>query len=309
MIMKKYISFIAGAFMFLIPMLSGAQALPFTISDADPVILAKGGSGLTETGSVSHAAFTNSAAVPFSESTLDVSAGYMLWQPSTIKSNVISVGAAYNMKGKLGVAAGLYYGMNPEYTVSNQSGVRSGTFKPSDMHLAIGVSYRFLDFMSVGINFGYASSSLSEENSPGTIAGDAFIMAKFSDFKVTAGVSNVLGTIESSNGKEFCIPGSVAVGGGYDKVFAEKHAVEANLDLDYFFSGWLAASLGAGYTFNDLVSVRAGYRYGGKSPLPSYASVGVGAKFMGIRLDLAYLIAGSDSPMKNTLAVGLGYSF
>jgi hypothetical protein len=58
-----------------------------------------------------------------------------------------------------------------------------------------------------------------------------------------------------------------------------------------------------------MVSFRAGYRYGGDSPIPSFASVGAGVKFSGVKLDLAYLIAGGDSPMKNTLAIGLGYSF
>ncbi len=309
MTMKNTLSYLAGALMLLIPSVSGAQALPFTVSDTDPVILAKGGAGLTETGSVSQAAFTNAAAVPFSESTLDVSAGYVMWQPSYVKSNVINVGAAFNMGGKLGLAAGLYYGMNPEYKITNAGGAAAGTFKPSDIHAALGVSYRFLDFLSVGVNLGYASSSLAEEYSYGSFAGDAYVMAKFGGVKVAAGVSNVLGKVKSAGGVEFKLPASAALGAGYEAAFAEKHAVEANLDLDYFFDGWLAASVGAGYTFNDLVSVRAGYRYGGDSPIPSYASVGAGAKFMGIKLDLAYLIAGSDSPMSNTLAVSLGYSF
>ncbi len=309
MVMKNTLSFLAGALMLLIPSVAGAQALPYTASDADPAILAKGGAGLTETGSISHAAFTNAAAIPFSESTLDVTAGYMMWQPTSINSNVISVGAAYNMKGKLGIAAGFYYGMNPEYKSTNAGGAVGGTFKPSDMHAAVGVSYRFIDALSLGVNFGYASSSLAEGKSYGSIAADIFLMSKFSDFKVTAGVSNLLGSVQSAGGAKFKLPASAALGVGYDKTFAEKHAIGANLDLDYFFIGGVAASVGAGYTFNDFVSVRAGYRYGGESLIPSFASVGAGVKFAGVKLDLAYLIAGADSPMKNTLAVGLGYSF
>ncbi len=307
--MKNTLSYIAGALMLLIPSVAGAQALPYTASDADPVILAKGGAGLAETGSVSHAAFTNAAAIPFSDSSLDVTAGYMMWQPSSVKSNVISVGAAYNLNDKLGLAAGLYYGMNPEFTTANAGGLAGGTFKPTDLHAAVGVSYRFLDFMSVGVNLGYAASSLMEDVTYATVAADAFLMAKFSDFKVVAGVTNMLGSIESAGGTKFNLPSSLAVGAGYEKKFAEKHAVDANVDFDYFFAGSFAAALGAGYTFNDLVSVRAGYRYGGESPIPSYASVGLGVKFVGVKLDFAYLVGASDSPMRNTLAVGLGYSF
>ena len=56
-----------------------------------------------------------------------------------------------------------------------------------------------------------------------------------------------------------------------------------------------------------MVFVRAGYRYGGKSVIPSYASVGAGVRFAGVKVDLAYVV--SSSPMANTLGVSLGYSF
>ncbi len=306
MIMKKTLSYIAGALMFLVPSVAFAQALPYTAADADPVILAKGGAGLTETGSVSHAAFTNAAVIPFSESTLDASAGYMMWQPGSVNSNVISAGAAFNLAGKLGVAAGLYYGMNPEYGITGTGGTPNGTFQPTDIHAAVGVAYRFLGFMSFGVNVGYATSTLAEGKSYGAVEADAFVMAKLAGLKVTAGVSNMLGSVKSAIGAKYSLPASAALGAGYGLSLG-KSAVEANVDLDYFFSGGVAASLGAAYTFNDLVSVRAGYRYGGDSPVPSYASVGAGAKFMGIKLDAAYLIG--SGPMANTLALSLGFCF
>ncbi len=77
---------------------------------------------------------------------------------------------------------------------------------------------------------------------------------------------------------------------------------------------------GAGYTYNKHVSVRAGYHYGSESKkddgsvvscvIPSYASVGIGGAIAGFRLDVSYLIpTGSNSPLKNTFALALGYSF
>ncbi len=288
-------------------MSAGAQALPYTIVDANPVTLAKGGARLTETTSISHSAFSNAAAVPFSEDTLDVSAGYMMWQPSS--SNVINVAAAYNMKNKLGIAAGLYYGMNPEYGITDANGAAGGTFKPSDMHAAVGVSYRFIDALAVGVNFGYATSTLAEGHSYGAVAADVFLMAKFSSIKVTAGASNILGSVMSASGEKFSLPSSIALGVGNSSTIGEKHLIEANLDMDYFLTGGFSAAVGASYTFNDMVTARLGGRVGGKSPIPSYSSVGLGCKFAGVKLDLAYLIAGSESPMKNTLAVSLGYRF
>jgi opacity protein-like surface antigen len=109
------------------------------------------------------------------------------------------------------------------------------------------------------------------------------------------------------SGAKFALPASAAVGVGYEASFAEKHAVEALLDADYYFGGSFAAAAGAAYTYNDMVTVRAGYRYGGQSPVPSFASVGVGVKFIGLKLDLAYLIG--SAPAANTLALSLGYTF
>ena len=57
----------------------------------------------------------------------------------------------------------------------------------------------------------------------------------------------------------------------------------------------------------DIVSVRAGYNVGAKHVMPSFASVGAGVHFAGIKIDAAYLIGAS--PIANTLAVSLGYSF
>ena len=56
-----------------------------------------------------------------------------------------------------------------------------------------------------------------------------------------------------------------------------------------------------------MISVRAGYRYGAEHVIPSFASVGVGAKFAGIKIDAAYLFA--NEVIGNTTAVSLGYCF
>ena len=132
-------------------------------------------------------------------------------------------------------------------------------------------------------------------------------MAKIKGLKAAVGISNIGSSVTSASGAKFSLPTSLTVGAGYSAKFADKHAVDAQVDIDYYFDGALATALGAGYTFNDMVSLKAGYRVGGDSVLPSFASVGAGVKFMGLKLDVAYLI-GSEN-MKNTLAVGLGFSF
>lgn len=304
--MKKII-YIAGALMLLFPALAGAQALPYTAAETDAVSLGKAGANLTETNSVANAAFYNAAAIPFSEDKFNASVGYTMWQPSAVNTSMINVGAAYNMNGKFGVALGMMYGMNPAYDVVTSAGAPKGQFKPSDMHLNLGLAYRFLPILSVGANVGYASSTLAEEYSYGAVTADVFLMTEISGFKATVGVANLGTAVTSADKKKYALPASAALGLGYEMDFAEKHNVNVALDADYYFNGGLAAAIGAEYTFNSLATVRAGYRYGGNTPVPSYASVGAGAKFMGIKLDLAYLIGSGAA--KNTLALSLGYAF
>lgn len=307
--MKNIIKYITLISLFLIPVASQAQALPFVAADMDALSLSKAGANVTETSSVANSAFTNAAAIPFSEAGADIALGYTLWQPGAAKANVLNVAGAYNIKEKFGVAVGFRYGMNPAYSVADPSGASTATFRPSDIQANVGFAWRFLPYLSAGVNVGYASSTIAKGHSYGAVTSDIFVMSGFSDFKVALGVSNLGSKVKSASGAAFSLPASVTLGAGYDNVFAKKHGVNAQLDADYYFAGSFAVALGAAYTYDDLVSVRAGYRYGADSVLPSFASVGVGAKYFGIRLDLTYLIATGDSPLKNTLAVGLGYSF
>ena len=310
--MKKII-YIAGALMLLFPALAGAQALPFTAAETDAASLGKAGANLTETGSIAYSSFSNAAAIPFSDAKMDVAAGYTLWQPSAVGSNMINVGGAYNMNQKFGVAVGFLYGMNPAYDVANSTGGVKGQFKPSDIHANVGVAYRFLPFLSLGANIGYASSSLAKDYSYGALAADVFAMAKFGGVKVAAGVANIGTSVTSASGAKFALPSSAALGVGYETVFAQKHGIDVSLDADYYFDGYFAAALGAEYTYNDFASVRAGFHMGTESVIPAnYASIGAGVKFLGIKLDLAYLIAANtnfSSAMRNTLALSLGYTF
>lgn len=307
--MKNIFTYLSVISLLIMPMTAGAQALPFVATQLDAHSLSMAGADAVQTSSVANSAFTNAAVIPFYEKQADISVDYTLWQPSAAKVNAINVAGAYNLNSKFGVAAGLRYGMYPSYPVAGDSGVGKDTFSPSEIQANVGFAWRFLPYLSVGANVGYASSTVAKGYSYGAVTSDVFVMSKISDFKVALGVSNLGSQVKSASGAAFPLPSSVTLGAGYDKVLAQKHGIDVLLDADYYFTGGFSAALGAGYTFDKMVSVRAGYRYGTDTILPSFASVGVGVNFIGIKLDLAYLIAVSDSPLKNTLSVGVGYSF
>jgi len=54
--------------------------------------------------------------------------------------------------------------------------------------------------------------------------------------------------------------------------------------------------------------LRGGFHYGDAAKaLPTYASLGLGLQYAGVRLDVAFLTASQS--LGNTLLFGLGYSF
>lgn len=300
--MKKTIYILT---LLLVSMTAGAQALPFTAVNYDPVSMAMGGTGLTDTSSPAYAVYGNPAAAVFSGRKLEVAAGYAMWQPSSMKSDVVSAAGTFVLREKIGVSVGMSYGTNPSYDVIDASGLVTGSFTPSDLQVGAGVSWRFLPFLSVGANVGYASSTLAEGASYGAVNADVYAMAKFGGLKAAAGVKGLGTAVKSASGASFNLPMAAAAGVGYELGLGEKSRVDVNLDAEYYMKDGVAVAAGASYTFARLFTVRAGYRYGGNTVLPSFASVGAGFRIFGAGVDLAYLIAGKSSPMANTLSIGL----
>ena len=300
--MKK-LAYIFGAFMFLIPAIAGAQALPFTAVDYDAKSLSKAGADLVQ---------STPAAIPYSDAKLDAAVGYTMWQPSAAGANIINLDAAYKMGDKFGLSLDFMYGMKPKYTITNSGGTASGQFAPSDIHAELGFGWKFLPFLSLGAEVGYATSSVAKDYSYGAVTADVFFMAKFGALKAAAGVSNLGTAVTSKSGAKYSLPSAASVGVGYDMSFAEVHGLGVTFDADYYFAYGFAAALAAEYSYADLAFVRAGFNYGGEAVLPTFASLGAGVKFAGLELNLAYLL-GFSSPFstaaKNTLSIGLGYSF
>lgn len=303
--MRKIILFLTSV---TVSLSLSAQVLPFTVADYSPVTAAMGSASAVQTSSIAYASFSNPAVIPFSESKGDFAVGYSLWQPSSVKTNVIAIAGAYNFNNRIGITAGFTYGMNPKYDEYDAGGALEGTFAPSQTQINLGFSWRLVEYLALGINMGYSGQKLAEDHSNGAFVTNIFAMTQVKGFKAAVGVAN-LGTKVTSSDIKFSLPSSLKLGLGYGNTFAQKHSLEINADLDYYFHKAFSAAAGAGYTFNDLLSVRAGYRYGGKSVVPSYASLGLGLKFFGVTIDCAYLIGEKTSPMKNTLCLSAGYRF
>lgn len=280
---------------------ASGTALQFGSVPRDPAAIGMGGATAFG-GSTAWSALTNVASVPFSGKTFAVAGGYQMWQPSSsLATDNIGLGLAYNLDDKLGIAAAFGYGMGPEYEIFNAMGLSNGKAQTSEMMASLGVSYRFLDILSFGVSAKYLSQDLGGDAITG-ISADAMFTGVFNSIKVAAGVASLGSKVDS-----YSLPTSVVLAGAYDAVLAEKHGVKATAQMNYYLVGGLNLALGAGYTFNDLVSLRAGYNLSSEGLFPSFASLGLGLHFSGVTLDAAYLL-GSE-PMGGTMTFGLGYQF
>lgn len=298
MIMKK--TLLLSLAVALLPVVAAAQtsaALPFLRINRDAATSAMGGveavSGLY-----------NPAAVPFTGS--DVAVSFQMWAPNGAPSTNLNLLSGIKLGKRLALNIMGAYQMGSEYPIIDASGNSKSTFKPSDLLVGGGIGFAFTDYLSAGVNVKYASSTLAAGASYGAIAGDLFVMYAKGGFKASAGVAS-LGTPVKSGDASYPLPASVKAGLGYKAAFG-KSSLDVAADFDYFLVGGVGLAAGTQYAWNDMVFVRAGFHVGGgASPLPSYGSLGLGFKIVGIHLDASYILGGTG--IGNTLCIGLGYAF
>lgn len=116
--------------------------------------------------------------------------------------------------------------------------------------------------------------------------------------------------LDYGNNHKAKLPTYLVVGGALSVDMVEKHQVTAALSTRYFFQPSEAKlfMLGGGfeYTYNKMVSVRAGYEYGDNNL--SHITMGAGFKYQGLRLNGAYNLKTADTGSSYG-TIGIGYDF
>ncbi|MBR6346811.1 MAG: PorV/PorQ family protein [Bacteroidales bacterium] len=285
-----------------------SEALGFSRILQDPVATGLGFAGRASTHNPAWSSWTNAAAIPFYDGKADFGVSYQHWAPSSAIERTIAAGAAGHF-GVFGASLGFMTRSGEPYDIIDLNGVPDGQFKPRDIVGSAGLSIRLVKWLSLGVDLRYIHQSYYPQASLSSFAADALLMARFGDFRVTAGIANVGGQVKDAEGEYWSLPTSIAFGAGYEAVFGGKHGVNAYIDFDYFYAvKAVTFAVGAEYSFNDIVFVRGGYHFGSVgAALPQFASVGLGAKYWGVKINASYTFANKD--LMNTFTVGLGYCF
>ena len=133
---------------------------------------------------------------------------------------------------------------------------------------------------------------------------------KSANLMLDAKVGAIGPQLDYGNGNKTTMPTYVAVGGALTVDVADKHQVGGAWSTRYFFrpSEYKVLMLGAGleYTYNKMVSLRAGYEYGDRNL--SHVTMGAGFKYGGLHLNGAYMLKTANAG-SSYCTIGLGYDF
>lgn len=307
--MKQLLSFIILMLMAAMP--AAAQSLPFLQLSPDARSVGLAGSDLAGPANA-YALCNNPAAMSLSQNTVAVGVSYGVWQPQVSDNTLIGFSGFGKITGNLSVGfAGRYFMYQP-YARTSSTGVFIDNFTPEEYAIELGLAYRIIKGLSAGVNLRYANSHLEGDARGNAVAADVAVMYSFSDLSFTAALTN-LGTKINYGHSDYSLPTLAKLGVGYNLHFSRGHAIALSVEGDYRMGPDSGVMAGAGveYGFRNRAFLRAGYHFGddSRAVIPSYASLGLGFEFAGIALNAAYVLTDSDSPLKNSFSLSLGYHF
>lgn len=287
-----------------------AQAASFLNVNPDARTMA-----LANTGTVMPASafsiWNNGANAVFSENTLDAAVGYGNWQPDLSGNTLLSFAGYGKISKNIALMAGVRHFKYKSYETADPAGNVTGTFTPKELVAGVGISVRILPLLSASVNANYLTSDVGGPKKGGAFAADVALLLRLKAINIGLTASNLGSKIDYGGATRYALPATVKLGVGFSRVYAQRHCFSANVQGGVLLKE-SGVSVGAGveYLYNNLFSVRGGYHYGDKNrTTPSYGSAGLGVRFLGIKLDAAYLFAGSDSPLRNSFMLSLGWGF
>lgn len=256
------------------------------------------------------------------------SVGYSFggWMPSQKMHNQHTLAGYWKFAERHSFATGVRYFLYPVVNTSGDDGLITDQFRPFDVSIDMGYSYALNPVFSIFTTVRYVTGKITDVE--GSKAGSAFgadLGCYFRKNKISAGltVSNI-GTRINYGSEDNSMPARVKIAGGYSLPAGNKQTVNGVVETAYVFlpedyTGF-EAGIGVEYSYDKLIAVRAGYRLGNSEDNPevvpdnfgsslSYATFGLGLNLWRGSFDVSYLLAGTESPVRNSFRLSLGFEF
>lgn len=248
------------------------------------------------------------------------------WMPSQKMHSQHTVAGYWKYAKHHNFSAGVRYFSYPEINSSGDDGSIVGQFTPFDVTIDMGYSYAIAANLAATSTLRYVTGKVSDAD--GSKAGSALgidLGLYFRKNRINAGLAlSNIGTKINYGGDSYSMPARIKVAGGYTLLANNTHVVNGVLETAYAFlpkhyTGF-EAGIGMEYVYDKLIALRAGYRLGNSEDNPtavsdnfgsslSYTTLGLGLNFRKCSLDASYLLAGSESPIKNSFRLSLGVRF
>ena len=306
--MKRiYICLILSVFAVIVP--GFGQTAQFLTVSPDSYSLSLGGTGVISPANA-FAIYNNNAATALSPFKGAFAASYTMWQPTTTDNQLMSLSGFIKMGKRSAISLGSRLFLYPAYDLSNPQGSVTGAFNPRELSVDLGYAYNISGSFSASATVHYISAKLGTEAAGSAYAADLGLMYQPGNFSLGLTATNLGSKIDYGYGP-YSLPAQIKLGAGYRFSLQEKHLLTATVQAGYLIvNSGITAGIGLEYSYNNLISLRVGGHYGDpEKGIPSHLSAGLGFNFKGLTLNAAYLLAQKDSPLANSLSVGLGWAF
>lgn len=212
----------------------------------------------------------------------------------------------------------------PEVDITDEEGIGEGKYRPYDFALDLGYGYALSAHWSVAANIRYVKSAISKGISAGNAFGfDVGTYARYDRISGGLTLSNIGSGMKYGDVK-MKMPAKVRLGANYIFMNQDRHQLNGALEMAYVFlpahfTGF-EAGIGTEYIYASFLALRGGYHLGNSDDMPvnipdnygsslSYGTAGAGFEFKKYALDISYIIAGSNSAVRNSVKASLSYKF
>lgn len=270
----------------------GADALPFVRTDFGPALTGTAGAAVASAEAGPWSAFRGAAAMAFPGGLQGAAGEFRL----TDGNAGFSAAGMAKLAGKIGLGFGLSY----------LGGDKIGDYRTNNFLLSTAFAYSITDSFSLGANLRFARQNLMESVSYNGVSMDLNALAKIG-YSVTAsfGLSALGNKVESASGTAYAQPANVYAGAEYVYGF-ENNKLAVDAMAEYYFSGNYGAAVGASFTYDGMVTARAGYRFAGEGcVLPSHFSLGLEGRLGSFAVNASF----SKMPTFNIFCAGAGFYF
>ena len=275
--------------------------------DFSPSGAALGGAAYSRSLGLENDVLGNPAMMTLGPGRVGAALSYTNWMPAYGPDRIGNLRLAYNSgKFAAGLAAG--YGISPAYDLVSDSGVNTGNFSPAELSVRLGLSWRIIDRLALGVGFRYSSEKLAPNATVSTMGFSLFTSYIGDVVNASVGLQDLGPKIKSSTGASYSLASSVLASASVKALDTNSCGLNIDACARYYFSKALGAAAGAEFSFKDMVFARLGYNFASdNAPLASFASAGLGISLFGATLDLSYLFA--SPTISGTLLAGLSYRF